>query len=95
VLVKLSGLRLAEFWVHRAPDEEESIQSLDRLSVPVASNGSRVFGSLLHQSRVPEDFGGGALGSRVPLRYPWPLSGVQQKTLIGERAAIGPAHALR
>jgi hypothetical protein len=94
VLAKLSGLRLAEFWV-QGVGEEEAIQGVDRLSVPVASNGSRVFGSLLHQSRVPEDFGGGALGSRVPLRYPWPLSGVQQKTLIGERAAIGPAHALR
>jgi hypothetical protein len=42
VLVQLSGLRLAEFWVDRAPDEEESIQDLDHLSVPVASTGSRV-----------------------------------------------------
>jgi hypothetical protein len=42
VLVQLSGLRLAEFWVHRAPDEEESIQDLDRLSVPVALTGSGV-----------------------------------------------------
>jgi hypothetical protein len=71
VLVKLSGLRLAEFWVHRAPDEEESIQSLDRLSVPVASNGSRVSGSLPHHSSIPEDFGGGAMQSRVPIAPQW------------------------